>query len=99
MTTADGGQLRAVVWQLFYFMPSPLETARHEVGRLRAICEKLPQLKLAPIKDETDQLQVLVWSMLRKLQPETPQPKMPVRSAGASRTPAGQSVAQISKLQ
>jgi len=99
MTTADGGQLRALVWQLFYFMPSPLETARHEVARLRAICAKLSQLKLAPIKDETDQLQVLVWSMRRKLQPEASQQKMSVRRAGASRTPAGQSVPQISKLQ
>ena len=48
-------------------MPSLLEVARHEVGRLRAICRKLRELKLPEIKDETDQLQVIVKCMERKL--------------------------------
>ncbi len=48
-------------------MPTLLEVARHEIGRLRAISRKLSELKLPAIKDETDQLQVIVEGMERKL--------------------------------
>ncbi len=48
-------------------MPSLLEIARHEVNRLRAISRKLSELKLPVIKDDTDQLQVIVGAMERKL--------------------------------
>lgn len=49
-------------------MPSLLDRARHEVVRLRAISRKLSELRLSVIKDETDQLEILVWSMRRKLE-------------------------------
>lgn len=48
-------------------MSSLLEAARHELDRLHAICRKLSELKLTAIKDETDQLQVLVSRMQRNL--------------------------------
>ena len=41
---------------------------RQEVGRLQAICRRLSELRVPAIKDETEQLQVIVWAMQRKLQ-------------------------------
>jgi hypothetical protein len=49
-------------------MPSIFDCARHEVLRLRAISRKLSELRLSVVKDETDQLEILVWSMCRKLE-------------------------------
>lgn len=48
-------------------MSSLLGAARHELDRLHAICRKLSELKLTAIKDETDQLQLLVSRMRRNL--------------------------------
>ena len=54
-------------------MSSLLDRARHEVGRLRAISRALSDLKLPVIKDEADQLEVLVWSMRRNLEERPPE--------------------------
>ncbi len=49
-------------------MPSILDCARHELVRLRAISRKLSELRLSVIKDEIDQLEILVWRICRKLE-------------------------------
>lgn len=54
-------------------MVSLLEAVRHELDRLHAICRKLSEVKLPAIKDETDQLQVLVSKMRRNLDATAPQ--------------------------
>ena len=41
---------------------------RQELGRLQAICRRLSELRIPAIKDEVEQLQVIVWAMQRKLQ-------------------------------
>jgi len=69
-------------------MPSLLEAARHELDRLQAICRKLSELKLPAIKDETDQLQLLVSRMRRNLdQPVRQQPRQAAGIAGLQRRP------------
>jgi hypothetical protein len=49
-----------------------IDWARHEVTRLKAISQKLSELKLAAIKNETDMLQVLVSAMDWKLHVQRP---------------------------
>ena len=42
--------------------------ALHELIRLKAISRKLSELRLPAIKDDTDQLQIVIWAMQHKLQ-------------------------------
>ena len=41
---------------------------RQELDRLQAICRRLSELRVPTIKDEVEQLQVIVWAMQRKFQ-------------------------------
>jgi hypothetical protein len=67
-------------------MSTLLGVARHEVNRLQAICRKLSEIKLPAIKDETDQLQVLVSRMRRNLdQPVRQQRRQAATPAGLQR--------------
>ena len=45
-----------------------MDVVHHQLFRLQAICQKLTELKLPSIKDETDQLQVLISKMRRNLE-------------------------------
>ena len=48
---------------------------RQEVGRLQAICRRLSELRVPAIKDEVEQLQVIIWAMQRKLEYASTQSK------------------------
>lgn len=51
------------------------DRVRQELGRLQAICRRLSELRVPDIKDEIEQLQVIVWAMQRKHQYASPQSK------------------------
>jgi len=48
---------------------------RQELGRLQAICRRLSELRITAIKDEVEQLQVIVWAMQRNIEYATTQSK------------------------